>query len=310
MEMRQLRYFVAVARERNFSRAAEVLHMAQPPLSRQIQQLEDDLGVLLIDRSNRPLTLTEAGRFFYEQAIQMLAKADHIREQTQRIGRSKRQVFVIGCVASTLYGGIPDLVRRMRTRWPDLDIEIREMMSTEQVAALKEGRIDLGFGRVRFNDNEVERQTLREERLFLALPPNHAKATSTEPVQLRDLDGETLIIYPSKPRPSFADEILNLLAEHNVIPGNVEEVREIQTALGLVAAAMGVSIIPAASQRQRPDDVCYRMIADEKATSPIIMSYRLKEASGRIDEIKELIAEMYADDPSWLRLSDVRLHHS
>ncbi|PSH70443.1 LysR family transcriptional regulator [Phyllobacterium brassicacearum] len=307
MEMRQFRYFVAVARERNFSRAAELLHIAQPPLSRQMQQLEDELGVLLIDRSSRPLSLTEAGRFFYDQAVQMLAKADHIREQTRRIGHSKREVFIIGCVASTLYGGIPDLVRRMRQRWPNLDIEIREMMSTEQVVALKEGRIDLGFGRVRFNDTEVERLTLREERLFLALPKSHPKAVPGELVQLRDVAGETLIVYPSKPRPSFADEVLNLLAEHNVSPGNVEEVREIQTALGLVAAAMGVSIIPAASQRQRPDDVCYRMIADEKATSPIIMSYRQKDANHRISEIKTLIAEMYADNPSWLQLSELRL---
>lgn len=307
MDMRHFRYFVAVARERNFSRAAEILHIAQPPLSRQIQQLEDDLGVALIDRSNRPFTLTEAGRFFYEQAVQMLAKADHIREQTRRIGRSKREIFIIGCVASTLYGGIPDLVRRMRARWPNLDIEIREMMSTEQVVALKEGRIDLGFGRVRFNDTEVERLTLREERLFLALPKAHPKALPNELVQLRDVEGETLIVYPSKPRPSFADEVLNLLAEHNVTPGNVEEVREIQTALGLVAAAMGVSIIRAASQRQRPDDVCYRMIADEKATSPIIMSYRQKDANNRIAEIKTLIGEMYADNPTWLQLSELRL---
>src|SRR5215510_8285727 len=104
MELRQLRYFVAVARERNFSRASEVLHIAQPPLSRQIQQLEEELGVVLVDRSRRPLTLTEAGRFLYEQAGQVLARVDHIREQTRRIGKSGRERFIIGCVGSTLYG--------------------------------------------------------------------------------------------------------------------------------------------------------------------------------------------------------------
>jgi DNA-binding transcriptional LysR family regulator len=305
MEMRQFRYFVAVARERNFSRAAEILHMAQPPLSRQIQQLEDDLGVILIDRSSRPLVLTEAGRFFYEQAEQMIAKTEHIREQTKRIGHSKRQVFIIGCVASTLYGGIPDLVRRMRQCWPDLDIEIREMMSTEQTVALKEGRIDLGFGRVRFADNEVERFVVREERLVLALPKTHRHASSREEVSLKVMQGETVIIYPSKPRPSYADEILGLLRKHGVIPQFVEEVREIQTALGLVAAGMGVSLVPAASQRQRPDDVVYRLVAEKDATSPIIASYRHADALGRISEIKELIVAMYADKPAWLALSQV-----
>ncbi len=307
MELRQLRYFLAVVRERNFSRAAEVLHIAQPPLSRQIQQLEEELGVLLIDRSSRPLDLTEAGRFFYEQAGQILARTEHMREQTRKIGMSKRERYVIGCVGSTLYGGIPDLVRRMRRRWPDLDIEIRELMSTEQITALKERRIDVGFGRVRFNDREIERLTLREERLVVAFPKGHPKSLSSEPIALAELEGEPLIVYPSAPRPSFADEILNMLTEQGISPGNVEEVREIQTALGIVAAGVSSCIIPAASQRQRPDDVCYRMIKDEKATSPIIMSFRRDDAKGRIEEIKQLIREMYADNPPWLQLSNVQL---
>ncbi|MGF7005427.1 LysR family transcriptional regulator [Aminobacter sp. BE322] len=305
MDMRQLRYFVAVARERNFSRAAEVLHIAQPPLSRQIQQLEDTLGATLIDRSSRPLALTDAGRFFYEQATQILARMEHIREQTRRIAQSRREIFIIGCVGSTLYSGIPDLVRRMRERWPELGIEIREMMSVEQIAALKDGRIDLGFGRVRLSDPDVERITLREERLVVAFPKGHPKSLSPEPMALRDIAGETLVIYPSKPRPSFADEVLALFADLNVEPGVVEEVREIQTALGLVAAAIGVCILPVAAQRQRTDDVCYRILSDETATSPVIMSYRRNDRSGRIEEIKGLIREMYADNPPWLRLSNV-----
>ncbi|MEO5323331.1 LysR family transcriptional regulator [Mesorhizobium sp. CC13] len=305
MDMRQLRYFVAVARERNFSRAAELLHIAQPPLSRQIQQLEDTLGATLIDRSSRPLALTDAGRFFYEQATQILARMEHIREQTRRIAQSRREIFIIGCVGSTLYSGIPDLVRRMRVRWPELGIEIREMMSVEQIAALKDGRIDLGFGRVRLSDPDVERITLREERLVVAFPKGHPKSLSPEPMPLRDIAGETLVIYPSKPRPSFADEVLALFADLNVEHGVVEEVREIQTALGLVAAAIGVCILPAAAQRQRTDDVCYRILSDETATSPVIMSYRRNDRSGRIEEIKGLIREMYADNPPWLRLSNV-----
>lgn len=307
MDMRQLRYFVAVARERNFSRAAETLHIAQPPLSRQIQQLEDSLGAVLIDRSSRPLALTEAGRFFYEQASQMIARMEHIREQTRRIAQSRREIFIIGCVGSTLYSGIPDLVRNMRARWPELGIEIREMMSVEQIAALKDGRIDLGVGRVRLSDPDVERITLREERLVVAFPKGHPKSLSTEPIALKEIEGETLVIYPSKPRPSFADEILGLFADLNVELGMVEEVREIQTALGLVAAAAGLCIIPAPSQRQRPDDVCYRILSDAQATSPVIMSCRRKDNSARIEEIKSLIREMYAQNPPWLQLSNTGL---
>lgn len=307
MDLRQLRSFAAVARERNFSRAAEKLHIAQPPLSRQIQLLEEELGVLLLDRSARPVALTEAGRFFYEQALQILGRMDQIRDQTRRIGRSGRGFFVIGCVASTLYGGTPDMVRRMRKVWPDLDIDIQEMMSTEQIAALKEGRIDLGLGRVRFNDPAIERVILREERLVLALPVAHREAGSADPVSLGMLAGETLILYPSVPRPSFADEILSLLNDRGIQPRAVQEVRELQTAMGLVAAGIGVCIVPASAQRLRSSDVAFRPIDDPRAVSPIIMSYRRNDRTGRIERIHQIILEMYAERPDWLRLSDSRV---
>jgi len=303
MDIRQLRYFVAVAQERNFSRAAERLHIAQPPLSRQIQALEDELGVRLFDRE-RPLKLTEAGRFFYEQALQMIGRMEQIRDQTRRLGQSGRSLFVVGCVASTLYGGMPDLARRMRRHWPDLEIELKEMTSTQQVQALKEGRIDLGVGRVRLTDPAIERIVLREERLVLALPPDHPKAGGHTDLPLATVEEETLILYPSEPRPSFADEVLALLADRHVRPAVVQEVRELQMALGLVAAAAGVSIVPAAAQRLRSYDVAYRHFDDPKLVSPIIMSYRANDRSGRIDEIKQLIREMYADRPDWLRLSE------
>ncbi|MDI4664014.1 LysR family transcriptional regulator [Xanthobacter autotrophicus] len=307
MDVRQLRYFVAVAQERNFTRAAERLNIAQPPLSRQIQGLEDELGVQLIDRSERPLKLTEAGRFFYEQALQMIGRMDQIRNTTRQLGRSGRSLFVVGCVASTLYGGMPDLTRRMRRLWPDMEIELKEMSSTQQVAALKEGRIDLGFGRVRVTDPAIERITLREERLVLALPLDHPKLAQKGPLPLSTLEDEMLVLYPSEPRPSFADEVLVLLGDRNVRPRAIREVRELQMALGLVAADDGVTIVPAAAQRLRSYDVAYRHFDDPKLVSPIIMSYRANDASGRIEAIKQLIREMYADRPDWLQLSENRL---
>lgn len=307
MDIRQLRYFVAVAQERNFTRASERLHIAQPPLSRQIQALEDELGVLLIDRSERPLKLTEAGRFFYEQSLQMIGRMEQIRDTTRQLGRSGRSLFVVGCVASALYGGMPDLARRMRRLWPDLEIELKEMISSQQVAALKEGRIDVGFGRVRVTDPAIERIKLREERLVLALPLDHPKADARAPLPVSTLEEETLIIYPSEPRPSFADEVLSLLADRHARPAAIQEVRELQMALGLVAAAAGVTIVPAAAQRLRSYDVAYRHFDDATMVSPIIMSYRANDASGRIEAIKQLIREMYADRPDWLQLSENRL---
>ncbi len=135
MELRHLRYFVAVAEEKNFTRAAERLHIAQPPLSRQIQQLEEELAVQLIEKGSRPLRLTEAGRFFYAHAQELLAKAADLKTMTQRVGKIERTLS-IGFVASTLYGLLPEIVRRFRERYQAVEISFHEMTTMEQLQAL------------------------------------------------------------------------------------------------------------------------------------------------------------------------------
>src|SRR3954464_253624 len=157
MELRHLRYFVAVAQERNFTRAAEKLHIAQPPLSRQIHDLEAELGISLLDRDSRPLRLTEAGRLFYEHAILVLERVDDLRTMMRRFREAERPRFVIGFVASTIYAALPHLIRRFRGAAPRLEISLIEMVSLEQIAALMEGRIDVGFGRLHFDDLAVRR---------------------------------------------------------------------------------------------------------------------------------------------------------
>mgnify|MGYP006205345691 CR=1 FL=1 len=149
MDLRQLRYFVAVATTRNFTRAAEQMHIAQPPLSRQIQQLEDELGVQLIQRNSRPLRLTEPGRLFYEQSLQVLQKVDQMKTSVRQTEGGQRKSISIAYVPSTLYGGLPMLVRTFRQRYPDTDVHLVDMGSVQQMTELKSGRIDIGFGRVR-----------------------------------------------------------------------------------------------------------------------------------------------------------------
>ena len=173
MELRHLRYFVAVARERSFTRAAEVLHIAQPPLSRQIQQLEEELGVVLIERGARPAHLTEQGRLLYEQAIQVLERIDEIRAIVRRMENAKRNLFGMGFVGSTLYGRLPEVIRAFRSARPEVELALLELTSLEQVTALKEGRIDVGFGRIPLEDPAITQQLLRNEKLVAALPLNH-----------------------------------------------------------------------------------------------------------------------------------------
>lgn len=299
MDLRQLRYFVALAKERNFTRAAQDLNIAQPPLSRQIQLLEEELGVGLIHRDSRPIRLTEAGRLFYEQALQILERVDQMREATRRIGLNQNSVFSIGFVASTLYGGLPALVRELRQRAPELDIRLLELLSVQQIAALKEGRIDVGFGRLHHSDPNIASTVLREEPLVCAVPPGSALAATSGPMGFADLTGQALILYPKEPRPSYADHVMGLVQAETVRLAEVLEVREIQTALGLVAAEAGVCIIPSSARQMRPDLV-YRAIASERATSPIIMSHRDGDTSPALGLIRELLQGLYAENPPWL----------
>lgn len=293
MELRQLRYFVTVARERNFTRAAEKLHIAQPPLSRQIQQLEAELGIILFDRGRRPLALTDGGRMLFEQAVQVLDRIDEMKALARQLLEAEKPHFSMGFVASTLYGYLPEVIRRYRVARPGVELTLLELTTMEQIAALKEGRIDVGFGRIPFDDPAVDRTLLRREKLWVALPVAHTLAQHSGPLKLTELGGCSLVVYPRSPRPSYADQVLALFREHDLKPLSVHEVRELQTALGLVAADIGICLVPASVQRLRRDNVVYRPLDEPGAVSPIIMSTRKGDKSPEINHVFKLLKEMY-----------------
>lgn len=291
MDLRVLRYFAAVAAEGSFSRAAEKLNMAQPPLSRQVQQLEEELGLQLFHRA-RPITLTEPGRYLFEQTRQLLNRVDEVKATTQRIARGMLRQFNIGFVASTLYDTLPELIRRFRIAVPGANVQLHEMITLEQMAALKDGRIDVGFGRLRFEDAAIARQIIREERLCLVVPVNHP-LRKVKKLRLRHTVGEPLILYPNSPRPSFADQVLSFYADAAIEPTIGMEVRELQTALSLVATGAGISIVPASVQRFSRDEIRYIELDEATMRSPIIMSYRRNDRSALLQRLVELVNEFH-----------------
>lgn len=296
MELRHLRYFIAVANERNFTRAAEQLHIAQPPLSRQIRQLEEEVGLALIDRDARPLRLTEAGRLFYEQASQVLAGIQQLQTLMRRFAGTGRTRFVIGFVGSTIYGLLPTLIRRYRAAAPHIDLHLAEMTTLEQMSALKEGRIDVGFGRLRLDDPAIRREVLEEEPLVVALPRDHPLAAECAPVALAQLATEPLIVYPRPIRPSYADQLLSVFRDHGLEPMHVLEARELQTAIGLVAAEAGICVVPGSVERLRRDDVVYRPIADSGATTPLIMNHRADDISPELELLHGISRTLYGSE--------------
>lgn len=294
MDLRHLRYFVAVADEQNFTRAAEKLHISQPPLSRQIQDLEEELGLPLFERGARPLKLTEAGRFFYGHATRLLEQAAQAVRTTKRIAHLERRL-VIGFVSSTMYGALPRLVRLFRAARPQTELALLEMSTIEQIEALKAGRVDVGFGRIRLDDPAVKREVLREERLVVAIPCEHEVASLTNAISLIDVARFDNLVYPRTPRPGYADQVLSLFRDLGVEPVAVHEVQEMQTALGLVAAGMGLCVVPASVHRLRPGEVVYRALAEPQAVSPIIMSTRVHDQSSDLVLLRELIDQIYRE---------------
>lgn len=294
IDLRLLRYFVAVAEEKNFNRAAERLHIAQPPLSRAIQQLEAQLGAELIDRSARPLRLTAVGRLLQTQAIQILARMEDVEAMVKATASMGRRRLVIGFVASTIYARLPELIRAYRKLDESLELVMVESSTLDQIAALKEGRIDIGFGRIRFEDPAVRRIILRRENMMVALPMAHKLAARAGPVSLKELAHEALILYPVSPRPSYADQVLAVFRDHGSEPRVVHEVRELQIAIGLVAAEEGIAIVPESVQRARTHDIVYRDI-EERADTPIIMSHRVGDRSPGVALMAHVIASKYKD---------------
>lgn len=288
MELRHLRYFRTLAQTLNFTRAAEQLHIAQPPLSRQIQQLEDELGVSLIERG-RPLRLTPAGRFFQEHATELLERLDRICADTRRVADGQKRWLGIGFAPSTLYGELPELIRQLRASG-EVELGLSELITLQQVEALKNGRIDIGFGRIRIDDPAVVQEVIRQDPLVAALPSTHPLLG--QQATLAELATEPFVLYPGYPRPSYADHVLGLFAAQGLPIHVVQVVNEMQTAMGLVAAGLGITLVPASVQRLHRDDIGYCTLIDSQATSPIIMSYRATDNSPLLKRCKELVLKL------------------
>ena len=193
MDLKQLNAFIAVADLRSFSAAATKTGLSQPSLSRLLKQLETDMGVVLIDRYHRPLHLTEAGSFFYDKISTILTEIDTVTSMTQRLS-APSSVLNIGFVPSVLYGLLPEIIATLKQFSPDIDVNLKDISSYQQMDALKSGEIDVGFGRFAHQDPWIQQILLRHERYVVALPKSHPLA-NVRKQRLIDLANNRLILY-------------------------------------------------------------------------------------------------------------------
>ena len=244
MELRHLRYFRAVAEELHFGRAAERLHIAQPPLSQQIRQLERELGVALLVRTTRSVELTAAGVAYLSRAVRILDAVDDAGEQARRIAKGVEGQLAIGCVGSATYSLLPRLVRALGETLPGIEVSVRgEMLAPAQLAALAAGEIDLALLRPPVPQTGLITETVRRDRLLAALPADHPLAGRHD-LLVRELHDEDFIAYAGQGRSVMHSVLTAVCADAGFVPRLRHEVMETSTLVTLVAAGLGVAIVP------------------------------------------------------------------
>jgi DNA-binding transcriptional LysR family regulator len=261
MELRHLYYFVAVAEELHFARAAERLHMTQQPLSFQIKQLEEELEVTLFRRTTRRVELTDAGCALLTEVYAALA---HLRlgvETARRVERGETGSLVIGYVSIALYNLVPPAVRLFRERFPDVQVTLRELCSPDLEEHLLEGDFDVGLVVRGMHIAELAYETVLCEQATVAIPKNHPLGEQAQ-IPLRALASEPFVMYERTQRSLIHNQIIAMCLEAGFSPNIVQEAASEQTVIGLVAAGMGISLVSACLSGLRTDEVTYRPLID------------------------------------------------
>ncbi|QDQ98213.1 LysR substrate-binding domain-containing protein [Tomitella fengzijianii] len=274
MELRHLRYFVAVAEELHFGRAAERLHMAQPPLSHQIRQFEEELGVTLLHRSTRKVELTVAGAVYLERARSILQAVDAANRDATRAAAGEIGELSIGFTGSATYELLPGVTRILRAELPRVSLTVKgEMLTPAQVDGLRDGTLDIGLLRPPVHDPELTVHIVRTEPLIAALPEAHPLARN-DAVRLADLRDEPFITYPSHFRSVVHDAVLDACREVGFRPRDVTEVSETSTLVTFIAAGLGVAVVPASVRRLEIPGAVYRPLAATTREVELALAFR------------------------------------
>jgi DNA-binding transcriptional LysR family regulator len=296
MELRHLRYFIAVAEERHFGRAASRLAMAQPPLSMQIKSLEQELGVALFHRGPRGVVLTPAGEAFLPGAYEAIAVTARAADAARRAAAGELGELRIGFVSSAAFGPLPEAVRHFADRHPDVALKLEELSTDIQLRGLLAGTLDVGFFRVGIDfieaplDPALGIEAIAREPFVMALPADHQLAAQAA-VCLADVRDEAFVNFPRAVNPSLHDQISRYCLAAGFVPRFGQEVRLMQTIISLVAAGLGVALVPASLQRLRRDGVIYRPLVDADVASLVVAVSRLADAPPSLPRFMAIVRE-------------------
>ena len=276
MNFKQLTYFMAVADELHFGRAAERLGIAQPPLSRQIKQMEEDMGAVLFSRGRSSITLTQAGERLHERGRDILNQIEDTQLEVRRIGQGAEGRLRIGFVGSATYGILPNIIKSFRANYPQINLSLLPMNNAQLHRQLVNRAIDVAFARPTLVDVEITVKKLGEEPLVLAAPDT-IDTGQRRSADLAQFAKHNMILYPEYPRPSYADFVLDACSAKGVEIKNRVFTMDLQTALSLVAIGEGVCIVPASVGNAKRNGIKFLKIEPDLAQTALSVNYRLDE---------------------------------
>lgn len=269
MELRHLRYFVAVAEELHFGRAAARLMIVQPSLSQQIQQLEDELGFPLLKRTKRSVELTDAGKVFLAEAQQILAQVQEAKRAARRANLGEVGRLAIGYISSSTYDLLPMMLRAYRDHFPAVEVVLRELTTQEQVRALEANVIQVGLLRLPINSPLLNAEVVRREPIVSVLPEKHPLAAQ-ERIVVSQLANEPFVLQSRQRGAGYYMQLMKLCLASGFSPNVVQEVTEMHTIVSLVAAGIGVSLVPLSTRNIRSQGVVYRELTETILTETAV----------------------------------------
>jgi len=300
MELRHLRYFIAVAEELHFGRAAQVLGISQPPLSQQIQALENELGARLFDRTNRRVELSEAGRLFLEEARLVLAQVDKAADVARRAQLGELGELKIGFTSSAPFSSsIPQAIFAFRQAFPAVHLNLQEMSSREVLDGLLDESLEVGMIRpLLLPDSVVVTELFREPLVAVIRADSPLAQGSEEGLYLSALAEEPFVFFPRSYGSGLYAQLLSLARQAGFSPHFSQEAGEAMTIIGLVSAGRGVSVLPASFQHMRINGVVYRPLLDPDANTAVLLVQRKDHASPMAQAFAELLTRKTVTAPA------------
>jgi DNA-binding transcriptional LysR family regulator len=290
MELRHLRYFCAVAEEQSFTSAARRLHVSQSGVSGQVRNLEEELGVTLLRRNQREVALTPEGAVFLRDAQEILARVKQAAEIVARASQGEYGKLRIGICGTASPPFLPRLIREFKRRHPGVILSLKDIEPVGQPSALADSKIDIAFAR---SIPPEFRKTLRSE-IFLSEPivavlPRGHELCDSNPIQLRELSGERIILYGREAAPDLFDEIIGMCKRAKFSPNIVDTPRLWQTVLTMVEAGEGIALVPASVQNLRSKDVLFKTLCDKKCQVDVILAWRQNDPDAIRDGFLNLL---------------------